>query len=293
MKIYQLQYFLDTARLCNFTKAAEKNYISQSAITQQIKALEQELGVELFIRNKRKVELSPAGNAFVGEAEAILTRIEQAKEKVLSVSKGVLGNLRIGFPKGYEASDFPHVIQNFCSNNPSVNISLIRESPANLLDMMNNNELDIIFLVQFDTMLHPELECRVIHKHPLFVTMPHFHPLAYRNSLNRKELAAEAIITNSFSDELEEENSQILQQFLGAGYMPKIIRQEDIDTISIMVSSGIGISIVPEFIAKRWQNEMNLICIPLEGDDEVIFSYAVWEKQNLNPALERFILMLN
>lgn len=123
--------------------------------------------------------------------------------------------------------------------------------------------------------------------------MPHFHPLAYRNSLNRKELAAEAIITNSFSKELEEENSQILQQFLGAGYMPKIIRQEDIDTISIMVSSGIGISIVPEFIAKRWQNEMNLICIPLEGDDEVIFSYAVWEKQNLNPALERFILMLD
>lgn len=81
MNINQLRYFLDAARLCNFTKAAEKNYISQSAITQQIKSLEQELETELFIRDKRKVELSPAGSVFIHEAEAILSRIVQAKEK--------------------------------------------------------------------------------------------------------------------------------------------------------------------------------------------------------------------
>ena len=91
MNINQLRYFLDAARLCNFTKAAEKNYISQSAITQQIKSLEQELETELFIRDKRKVELSPTGSVFIHEAEAILSRIVQAKEKVLSVSMGVSG----------------------------------------------------------------------------------------------------------------------------------------------------------------------------------------------------------
>lgn len=292
MNINQLRYFLDAARLCNFTKAAEKNYISQSAITQQIKSLEQELETELFIRDKRKVELSPAGSVFIHEAEAILSRIVQAKEKVLSVSMGVSGILRLGFIKGYEASDFPNVIQRFCEKNPGVNVSLTRENPVALLDKLNNKELDIIFLVGFDSVLHPELNSHLICSHPLFVTMSHRHPLAYRTGISRKELATEAIITNNTDEQLEEDISKILQQFLGAGYMPNFIRQEDIDTIPIMVSSDIGISIVPEFIAKRWQNEMNLICIPLEGENEIAFSHAVWGQKNSNPALARFISML-
>lgn len=293
MTLLQLQYFLDAAQGCNFTKAAEKNFISQSAITQQIKSLEHELGVELFIRDKRKVQLSPAGHVFIGEAEAILARMLHAKKAVRSAAHGEAGMLQVGFCKGYEVSEFPGIIQNYCLKNRGVNISLTRESPVKMLNKLENKELDVIFVVEFDQTLHPTLDCKQIAKYPLFVALPRFHPLAYRTSLRRQELALENIIANRSETELKEDTSNILQLFLNSGYMPNVVMEEDIDVTSILLLSGMGIAIVPEFIAVRWKTEANLICIPLQGDNEFIFSYAVWDKQNTNPALKLFVSMLN
>ena len=100
MTITQLQYFVAAAQNRSFTKAAELYYISQTAVTQQIQSLEQTVGCALFDRSTRPVSLTPAGRAFLGEAKAILMRMDTAISRAHDASSGLNGTLRIGYIKG-------------------------------------------------------------------------------------------------------------------------------------------------------------------------------------------------
>lgn len=113
MNLQQLEYFLALAKLLNFTRVAEKYYISQTAVTQQIKSLEEQLGVKLFNRTKRYVELTLAGSIFVKEAQAIIDRTNEAIAKTQAAEIGFCGAIDVGFIKGYEYSTFPKTVQNF------------------------------------------------------------------------------------------------------------------------------------------------------------------------------------
>ena len=109
MNTNQLKYFVAVAQYRSFTKAANQYYISQTAITQQIHALEESMNVRLFNRSSRPVALTPAGRIFFLEAKAILERMETAVSKVKDASTGLVGTLRIGYTKGYERSDLSNV----------------------------------------------------------------------------------------------------------------------------------------------------------------------------------------
>ena len=98
MNTNQLRYFVTAAECRSFTKAADQFYITQTAITQQIRALEDNLGVPLFDRSSRPISLTPAGSAFLSDARSILGRIDQAVNRIQEVSTGMVGTLRIGFP---------------------------------------------------------------------------------------------------------------------------------------------------------------------------------------------------
>ena len=109
----QLKYFVAAAETRSFTKAAEQFYISQTAITQQIRQLESSLGCVLFDRSTRPVTLTPAGKMFLLEAKAILERMSQAARRVHDASVGLSGNLRVGYLRGYERSDLSVLMQRF------------------------------------------------------------------------------------------------------------------------------------------------------------------------------------
>ena len=100
----QLRYFVAAAESRSFTKAADQFFISQTAVTQQIRLLEEMLGCPLFDRSTRPVSLTPAGKAFLTEAKAILERMDQAIDRAHGASTGLSGSLRIGYLKGYEQS---------------------------------------------------------------------------------------------------------------------------------------------------------------------------------------------
>ena len=103
MNTNQLRYFVAAAECRSFTKAADQFYITQTAITQQIHALEDSLGVPLFDRTSRPITLTPAGSAFLNDARSILDRIDQAVNRIQEVSTGMVGTLRIGYTKGFGA----------------------------------------------------------------------------------------------------------------------------------------------------------------------------------------------
>ena len=110
MNTKQLEYFISVAESLSFTKTAEKFYISQTAVTQQIKALEEQIQVILFTRSKRHVELTPAGKVFLSEARTIVKNINDAIIKTQQFANGFFGTLNIGVLIGYEKNKILSII---------------------------------------------------------------------------------------------------------------------------------------------------------------------------------------
>ena len=132
MNLRQLKYFVTLAETLSFTKTAQVFYISQTAVTQQIKSLESQLGVPLFRRTKRKVELTSAGAVFLPEAREILEKTQKAIVKTKLAYTGSSDTLRIGVVQGYEHSDMPEALHRFRAQNPNISISIFRSDASDL-----------------------------------------------------------------------------------------------------------------------------------------------------------------
>ena len=123
MNLNQLKYFIAVAEQQSFTKAATQYYISQTAITQQVHALEVSLGTKLIDRTTRPISLTPGGKIFFAEARSIIRHMDTAVWRTREASHGLMGTLRIGYMKGYEQSDLPKHLRNFHREYPNILIT--------------------------------------------------------------------------------------------------------------------------------------------------------------------------
>ena len=168
MNIQQLRYFLVLADTLSFTKTAEKYYISQTAVSNQIKALEEKLGVQLFLRDNRKVILTPAGKVFVKEAKSIITRIEEAVQHTKDAAEGFAGEIHVGYQWGFERTVFPRVLQDFQYEYPNIEILIERDEVAALYDGVMEGKYDIIFNLPLPGKKKSGLKEMVLARYPLY-----------------------------------------------------------------------------------------------------------------------------
>ena len=195
MNLNQLRYFVSVAESGSFTRAAMNHYISQTAITQQIRVLEENVGAKLFDRHSRPVSLTPAGKVFLKEAREILGKMDAALLKTREATTGLEGELRLGFTKGYEHSDLPKYLRNFHREYPNVLISCYRCDTDALAAGLMNGEYDVIFTWDSTNLRQEEtLELRVMERVPLRVALYANHPLARRKELTRRDLRQENIL---------------------------------------------------------------------------------------------------
>ena len=292
MNTNQLKYFVAVAQYRSFTKAANQYYISQTAITQQIRALEESMNVQLFNRSSRPVALTPAGRIFFLEAKAILERMETAVSKVKDASTGLVGTLRIGYTKGYERSDLSNKLRAFHLEYPNILLTCYRCDTDRLAAGLFNNEYDIIFTWDSTNILQEHtISHKIIERAPLVVTLYSGHPFAQRSALNRRELKNEAILYmtpsstgDSFGD------SHFMDLYKEAGYQPNILfRSNDVESILMMVAAEEGISVMPSYITNKLTNADNLVFIPLIGEEEAEEIIAVWKQGELTPELRHFV----
>lgn len=292
MNINQLKYFVAVAEYKSFTKAANQYYISQTAITQQIHALEDQMGVSLIDRTKRPIALTGAGNVFLPEAKQILRQVATAMDKVHDASTGLVGTLRIGYTKGYERSNLSNILRNFHQDYPNILITCYRCDTDMLAAGLFNNEYDIIFTWDSTNILQEEnIEYKLIELAPLSVALYSTHPLAHRNSLSRQELKNESILYmspsgsgNSYGD------NHFLELYKQAGYQPNILfRSSDAESILMMVAAEEGISILPSYFTDKLTDAENLVFLPLVGEGEYEQIISVWRKDDTSPALRHFI----
>ena len=155
MLLKQLKYFISIVEKGNFTEAAEKNYISQSAISQQIQSLENELGYKLLIREKRTFTLTPAGKCIYHQSKNIIENIEDMQEKAKFIANTKNYSIKIGYLKNYTGKEMQKAIVEFNKKFPEVEIEIVSGTHDELGNKVFNNEIDfyaVCFVML--TMLH-------------------------------------------------------------------------------------------------------------------------------------------
>lgn len=293
MNSRQLEYFLAVARELNFTKAAESMYVSQTAVTQQIKVLEEQLGVELFERTKRKVFLTPAGKVFQNEAMAILNRIDMAIQRTREVSSGFIGTLNIGFTLGIGNTNIAERIQAFNQKYPNISMRFKNLSPSMLLKQLKLGELDLAIMPLFEEKYYTGIQYKKITRDNLIAVLPKNHLLAQNKYITWRELKDENLILAATPNGEIGEDKSIMESFLRLGYKPNVVDNiEDVETIFFMISANMGVTILPAYMAASLETRGRLASVPFGGLEDQLDIIAGWMPESDNPSLERILPFL-
>lgn len=292
MNLNQLRYFVSVVSLRSFTKAAEQHYITQTSITQQIKALEDLLDIQLINRKKRPIELTPAGAVFYREAKAILERVDEAISKTQEASTGFCGTIRIGYEKGYERSDLSLRLRNFHKDYPNILITYYRDDTDSLAKRLLADELDVIFSWDSTNLCSEPGVCSRIDMHSkLCVALYSSHPLANRKELRREDLKDDTILIMSPSGKNDSFGDvHFMKLYEKAGYHPKVLlKSNDIESVLMMIDTEEGVAVIPSYSVEKLTNIENIVFIPLQGEDEFEDIYMIWKESLSNPALDFLI----
>lgn len=291
MNLRQLEYFIAVSEHLNFTRAAETFFISQTAVTLQIKALEEELGVKLFQRTNRKVALTPAGKTFLEDARAILKRSNDAINRARQADTEFTGSLHLGFIKGYEKTVLSDLLSDFHIQYPNINLSLTRENVSELYDGIVNRNLDIVINLQYSEDDLADMNRIVLRQYPLTALVPVAHPLAHRSSIYRSELKSYPLVDIKKNSSRYGEATVILNAFTNAGFLPEVrYVSDDIETSILAVAAGIGYALLPTYITDNLSSKEKVTAIPIIGEEQIMTVIAAWHKENDNPALQRFLI---
>ena len=287
MNTRQLEYFLAVATELSFTRAAEKLYVSQTAVTKQIRNIEEQLGVKLFERTKKKVVLTPAGRVFQREATNLLEHWKTTEERVKMAFNGAIGSLKIGFSTGSGRTKIGQYMSNFVAHYPSIGVTFKNEPPSELLHMLREGKIDLAFVPLFDEKKYAGVEYYILDIASLVVVMPKNHALSYHEYVTRADMENENLILACSENGALGEEFFIIEPFKKAGLQPNIVaRDENVETVLFMVSANIGIAILPEYLAVRSTvgTQRDLAEIPFDPEHGGVRLIAAWNPKNNNPS---------
>lgn len=285
MELRQLEYFTMVAEELHFGRAAMRLQMTQPPLSQQILQLEGELGIELFKRSKRNVELTKAGEVFLQEVRRILAHIDQAKDAALKAQLGMLGRLKLGFVGSATFDILPGIIRTFREQFPEVDL-VLHEMPTPMqLKAFHNNSIDIGFVRA--PVVDPLISLLPIHHETCVAVIPKQHPLAQCLSISMNELSAECFILVE-RDIWPSWYDDILVKCHDAGFSP-IIRQhvKEIQTIIGLVGAGLGVSIVPRSTANIQARDV--MYVDIQGEAPQVEMNIAWRTDNDSALVKLFI----
>jgi DNA-binding transcriptional LysR family regulator len=250
MELRQIRSFLSVAETLHFGRTAELIHLSQPALSLQIRALEEEVGVRLFERNRRKTTLTAAGLAFRDDAAAALSQLEEAIRRARQAANGKLGRLRIGFISTAGREIVPDTVRQFRELNPEVEFSLRNILTAEQVQMLEAGSLDIGFL-RLPIVGHSALDVVTVHREPFVLVVPSSHKLAKRKAVRLRELAGQYFVMyeRAYAPGFHDLIFGILRD---AGIVPTVSQTAgEMPTLISLVDSGMGIAILPASAVKH------------------------------------------
>ncbi|AKQ75330.1 LysR family transcriptional regulator [Bacillus licheniformis] len=273
MDIRHLTYFLEVARLKSFTKAAQSLYISQPTISKMIKNLEEELGIELFYRRGRQIELTDAGQSMYVQAQEITKSFQNLTSELNDLMDVKKGHVRIGLPPMIGSGFFPKVIGDFRDKYPNVTFQLVEHGSVKVQEGVEDGSLDIgvVVLPAKEEIFHSF----TIVKEDLMLIVHPSHRFADAEEIELRQLSEEPFIFFREDFVLHE---RIITACLKAGFQPNVIYEtSQWDFISEMVSANLGIGLLPERICRDLDPERVRI-IPLVRPAIPWHVAVIWRK---------------
>jgi Transcriptional regulator len=245
MQLKSIYCFLAVSELLNFHSAADRLGVSQPALTAQIQALEEFLGVQLFVRNRQKTELTYAGNIFRKEATDLLQIVDGAISRSRATAHGLAGYLRIGFiSTAVTAGVLSPLISEFRLMKPDIELNLQSMSTEIQLKALQDGKIDIA-IVRLPLKNIEYLEITPLYFEQLILLLPKTHPLASRSYLDLSELSEVPFIINARHRATG--YYDFIQKMLSNSGVVLNIQQEveEMYTLCALVSSGLGVAVAP------------------------------------------------
>ncbi len=252
MELRHLRYVVTVADTLHFGRAAERLHLSQPPLSQQIRQLETELGVALFHRTKRHVELTDAGRMFVEEARVILAHAAHASNLALRVNQGEVGQLSIGAAGPADAQIFVEILRAFARRHPQVRTVVRNMGSAEQARALSEGRLHVGFVaLPID---EPDLATETVLRQPIVIALPRDHPLASRARVPLHALANEPHImfARRMGPRLYD---AVLAACREAGFNMQIAHEVDnLHTACALVDAGLGVCFVPAGVQEKRSN---------------------------------------
>ena len=285
MNMNQVKYFLVAAQCLSFTKAANQLYITQPALSRQIQMMEEELGVILFLRTSRKMQLTPAGIILKEHFRKIYDDYNVAVAKARSAYQGLSGELNVGILEGTYVGDlFPHVLKYFSETYPNVDIKMNTYSFGKLIDGINSGELDLIITLKFDVAKIADVDYRQIQKSRDYIVVHKDHRLAKQDYVKLEELENETFIMVSLDDS-SESSRLILDGFKRCGVVPKVKFAPSIQALMLWVQANVGIGMLDSRNILHNNPEVKFLDVDPVSNPSLVLA---WNKDTGNPYVPIF-----
>ncbi|TSE08812.1 LysR family transcriptional regulator [Aquimarina algiphila] len=290
---YQLElrhftYFLAVAEELHFRKAADRLFISQPGLSRQIKQMEEIIGVTLFIRNKRKVSLTVAGQYLKKELDYIFNHIDFTIKQTRLIDKGSDGEIRIGFLGSAMQTVIPELLIRANATYPDIQFSLEEMSNHFQVDAIEKDQLDLGFVRL--ARVPKDIEMKTVHTDTFSLALPIHHKLDAKTFTSVKQVSDEHFILFS-SDYSSLYYDKIMSICEDKGFTPKVSHKSvHAQTIFKLVESGLGVAIVPTSLQQGFNFEVKFLEIPKISQRAELS--IIWKKDNRNPALKRIMKFL-
>jgi len=292
MELRHLRYFVAVAEEEHITRAAARLSMQQPPLSQQIKALEQELGVSLFNRVGKRIQLNAAGKLFLSDAREILTQAENAINRVKRFDLGEEGRMRVGYTSSASLHELtPGIIRAFRDAHPLISLEIDEGAAHDLLCAVEEERLDAAF-VRSPVTQYATLECISLNQENMVVALPMQHRLASSAGIG---LGLAELKDESFILYRQVNGSGIKEGFINicreAGFEPHAVQEVHRMIAAIqLVAAGMGISVVPQSLNSI--QSKSVVYRPFEPPSAVTVPLNLVYRRHVDAqAIRRFITL--
>lgn len=284
-ELRHLRYFIAVAEELHFGNAARRMNVAQPALSQQVMQLERHVGAELLKRTSRRVEMTPAGSAFLEHARRVLADVERAADSARRAARGELQTLVVGFADSAALSVLPALLRRFEAKYPDVHLELTENSTQAQLTALERSVVDVALVrgpIADDT-----FDVITLLRERFVVAVPEDHAFAGRRSLKVSALAPCPFVL--FSRHLAPAfHDELIAMCRGAGFSP-IVRAEaaEYQTILSLVAAGVGVSLVPASVKNLGRTGVTFVSLSdCTGEATVVLAIR---KESSGPTLRQFV----
>ena len=282
MDLQQIKYFLALSEQLHYWKTAEKINITQSALTRQIQSLENELGLQLFERNKRNVKLTPAGKFLKEKWEVELSELEYIHQFAKQIHLGERGTLTIAYPDSISASIMPDILAKIAEAFPLLQIKLVQVLYESQLEFLKTYKIDLA--ITRDINSEAGIKSRKLYSDHLALVVPEDHSFREFADLSAEVLKQQKFILPT-RDEGSSYGEIINGLFRSYGFVPDVFLHSEFgSTIIALVRRGLGIAILPDSYLHHQSPGLRFIPLPFKTD-----LFINWREDDHNPVLANIL----